>query len=79
MPISGAIVVFVLGWWISFFAVLPIGVRGQWEDNSTVPGTEEAAPKNPMLIKKAVWATIGAAVITVIAALVIPLVLAQQG
>lgn len=78
MGIAGATIVFVLGWWISFFAVLPIGVRGQWEDDSTVPGTEEAAPKNPMLLKKVIWATISASVITLVAALVIPLLLAEQ-
>lgn len=77
MGIAGAIIVFVLAWWISFFAVLPIGVKGQWEDDSTVPGTEEAAPKNPMLLKKAIWASIAAAIVTVLAALIIPLLLAQ--
>lgn len=77
MGFAGAIIVFVLGWWISFFAVLPIGVKGQWEDNSTVPGTEEGAPKNPMLLKKALWATIGAVVITAVAALVVPPLLAK--
>ena len=77
MGIAGAIIVFVLAWWISFFAVLPIGVKGQWEDDSTVPGTEEAAPKNPMLLKKAIWASIAAVIVTVLAALIIPLLLAQ--
>lgn len=77
MDIAGAVIVFVLGWWITFFAVLPIGVRGQWEDDSTVPGTDAGAPKHPMLVKKALWATIGAAIITAIAALIVPLLLAQ--
>jgi predicted secreted protein len=77
MTLAAAFIVFVLAWWISFFAVLPIGVKGQWEDESTVPGTEEAAPKNPMLLKKAMWASVGALVITGIAALVIPRLLAQ--
>lgn len=77
MTITSGIVVFVLGWWISFFAVLPIGVRGQFEDGEITPGTEEGAPANPMLAKKAVWATIGAAIITGIAALVVPLLLAD--
>jgi predicted secreted protein len=76
MSFAGGIIVFVLAWWISFFAVLPIGVRGQWEDDSTVPGTEEAAPKNPMLVKKAIWASAGAVVVTALAALIIPRVLA---
>lgn len=77
MGIAGATIVFILGWWISFFAVLPIGVRGQWEDDSTVPGTEEGAPKNPMLTKKVIWATIGAVVITAVAAVTVPLLLAE--
>ena len=77
MTIAGAIIVFVLAWWITFFAVLPVGVKGQWEDDSTIPGTEEAAPKNPMLAKKAIWASIGAVIVTGIAALIIPQLLAQ--
>lgn len=76
MSFAGGLIVFVLAWWISFFAVLPIGVKGQWEDGSTIPGTEEAAPKNPMLIKKVIWASAGAVVVTAIAALIIPRVLA---
>lgn len=77
MTLAGGMIVFVLSWWISFFAFLPIGVKGQWEDGSTVPGTEEAAPQNPMLLKKVMWATGAAVVVTVLAALLIPLLLAQ--
>ena len=77
MTIGGTIVVFVMVWWVCFFAVLPIGVRGQFEDGEITPGTEEGAPANPMLLKKAVWATIGGAIITGIAALVVPLLLAD--
>lgn len=77
MTIAGGIIVFVLSWWICFFMVLPIGVKGQWEDDSTTPGTEEAAPKNPMLVKKALWAAGGAVIVTAVAALLIPRLLAQ--
>ena len=79
MGLTSALVVFTLMWWVSFFAVLPIGIRGQWEDDSTIPGTEEAAPKNPMLLKKAMWATMSALVLTGIAAIIVPRLLAQQG
>ncbi|MEE2922976.1 MAG: DUF1467 family protein [Pseudomonadota bacterium] len=77
MSIFGAGVVFTISWWLSFFVVLPIGVQGQWEDESTTPGTEEAAPKHPMLAKKALWATGGATVLTVLTALLVPRLLAQ--
>jgi predicted secreted protein len=72
MTITGALVVFTLGWWISFFVVLPIGVRGQFEDGEPVPGTEEGAPSKPMLAKKALWATGGGLLITILAAIIIP-------
>ncbi|MEM9739474.1 MAG: DUF1467 family protein [Pseudomonadota bacterium] len=59
MSLTGAIVFFVLFWWLSFFIVLPIGVRGQYEDGPVQEGTEEGAPSNPMIKKKALWATYG--------------------
>jgi predicted secreted protein len=73
---AAASIVFTISWCLVFLAMLPIGVRSQWEDDSTVPGTEESAPKDPMLVKKALWATGGAALLTGIAALVIPLIIA---
>ncbi|MEO0816788.1 MAG: DUF1467 family protein [Pseudomonadota bacterium] len=60
MTLTGAIVFFVIFWWLSFFIVLPIGVRGQFEDGPVQEGTEEGAPSNPMIRKKALWATYGA-------------------
>ena len=77
MQFMSGLVVFTIAWWICFFTVLPIGVQGQWEDGSTVEGTEEAAPKDHMLGKKALWATMSAVVITAIAAVVVPRLLAQ--
>lgn len=77
MTIASVLVVFTICWWLCFFVALPIGVRGQWEDDSTIPGTEEAAPKHPMLVKKVIWASAGAAVLTAIAAVVVPRLLAQ--
>ena len=70
-PVSLA-VVFVIAWFLVFLAVLPIGVQGQWEDDSTIEGTEEGAPKEPMMAKKAIWATIGGTLLTVVAYFAIP-------
>ena len=63
----GAVVVFIIAWWLSFFVVLPIGVRGQYEDGEIPEGTEEGAPAEPMLKKKILWASIGAVILTAIA------------
>lgn len=77
MGIAGGIVVFVITWWLCFFIALPFGVRSQLEEGDTTPGTEAGAPANPQLVKKALWATAGAAVLTVIVGLTIPQLLAQ--
>ncbi|MEL6829166.1 MAG: DUF1467 family protein [Pseudomonadota bacterium] len=69
-PVGGA-VIFVISWWLSFFAVLPIGVRSQLEDGDIVEGTEEGAPTEPMLAKKALWATMGAVILTAIVGFII--------
>ena len=64
----GFVVVLIITWWVSFFIVLPIGVQGQFEDDGdVVEGSEAGAPKEPMLKKKAIWATGGAIVLTLIA------------
>ena len=64
----GFVVVFIITWWLSFFCVLPIGVQGQFENNGeVVEGSEEGAPKEPMLKKKIIWASGGALVLTLIA------------
>lgn len=70
ITITGAIVMFVLFWWLSLFVVLPIGVRGQFEDGSTVEGTEEGAPKDAMIKKKMLWATYGAFGLTALLAVI---------
>ncbi|MEM7493781.1 MAG: DUF1467 family protein [Pseudomonadota bacterium] len=65
MDFVGVIVIFFISWWVSLLAVLPIGVESQFEnDGDVLEGTEEGAPKSAMLKKKAIWATIGAVVIT---------------
>ncbi len=63
----GTVVVLVISWWLSFFIVLPIGVRGQYEDGDIPEGSEEGAPAEPMLKKKIIWACIGAVILTAIA------------
>jgi len=44
LSLSLAIAIYIVIWWTLLFAVLPIGVRTQWEDGIVVPGTPESAP-----------------------------------
>lgn len=64
MNITAGIVVYVVAWWMVFFMMLPIGVEAQNEgDGDVVAGTPPSAPKNPNLLKKALYASIAAAII----------------
>ena len=75
----GFVVIFIISWWLCFFCVLPIGVQSQYEkDGDVVTGTEEGAPKEPMLKKKALWATGGAITLTLIAHFIVVPWLASQ-
>jgi len=63
MPVTTAIAVFFLIWWIVLFAVLPWGVRSQQEGGEVAPGTDPGAPAIPRLRRKLLWTTIVSAVI----------------
>lgn len=66
MNIPTIILVYVVVWWLTFFAVLPIGVKSQHESEEGVTeGTEPGAPSNPNLKKKIILTSIVAALITV--------------
>ena len=43
------IVVYLIVWWMVFFTVLPLRVKGQYEDGDVVPGSEPGAPVNPRI------------------------------
>ena len=58
MNIAGAVVIFVIWWWVAFLAVLPRGVEGRWEaDDDGVVGADPGAPTDPGLKQKAWLAT----------------------
>lgn len=44
MAIISAFAVYFVIWWLTLFAVLPIGLRTQAEDQSVTPGTVASAP-----------------------------------
>ena len=41
---TGAFALYFIIWWLTLFAVLPIGVRSQEEAGEIVPGSEIGAP-----------------------------------
>jgi len=63
MPVTTAIAIFFLIWWIVLFAVLPWGVRSQEEGGEVAPGTDPGAPAIPNLRRTLIWTTLVAAVV----------------
>jgi predicted secreted protein len=63
MPVTTAVAIFFLIWWVVLFAVLPWGIRSQHEGGEIAPGTDPGAPAIPRLLRKLVWTTGVSAVI----------------
>lgn len=63
MNLTGAIVLYAVLWFLVLFVLLPIGEKSQAEAGDVVPGTPAGAPHAPALKKKAIWATVIAAVL----------------
>jgi predicted secreted protein len=60
MSIATGIAVYFVIWWIVLFAVLPFGVK---IPENPEPGHATSAPEKPMLLRKALWTSVIAAVI----------------
>ena len=65
MSPGGALAVYFVVWWIVLFAMLPIGVRSQSEEGVVAEGSDPGAPGQPMLLKKALWTSLIAAILLV--------------
>lgn len=61
MGIGGSIAIFFVIWWIGLFAVLPWGIRSQWETGDVVEGSDPGAPAQPRLLKIVLANTVFAA------------------
>jgi predicted secreted protein len=63
MPVTTAVAIFFLIWWVVLFAVLPFGVRSQHEDGEMAAGTDPGAPVIPRLGRKLFLTTVVAGLI----------------
>ncbi len=68
MSLTLALAIYVIIWWITLFAVLPIGLRTQEEAGDIVPGTPESAPATPRLLRVVAINTLVATVVFALAA-----------
>ncbi|MCL4767346.1 MAG: DUF1467 family protein [Hyphomicrobiaceae bacterium] len=63
MSFTLSVAVYFIIWWTVLFAVLPIGVRTQGEDDSVVAGTPASAPTAPRLLRVVALNTLVASVV----------------
>lgn len=58
-----ALAIYFIIWWTALFAILPIGIRSQTEENDVTLGTDHGAPASFSFGRKALWTTIVSTVI----------------
>lgn len=63
MSITTIIAIYVLLWWVTFFAVLPFGVRSQHESGDFAAGTDPGAPATHRVWIKILYTTVISAAI----------------
>jgi predicted secreted protein len=61
--ILSTLAVYFVVWWITLFAILPIGMRTQEEDNSVVLGTVASAPTRFRAVRVVLLTTLASAII----------------
>jgi|TARA_B100001778_G_scaffold234045_1_gene195003 predicted secreted protein len=55
MSITGLAIIYIIIWWIVFFAILPIDVVRQ--KTIKVDGEDPGSPENPKMLKKFLYCT----------------------
>jgi len=56
MSITGLAIIYIIIWWIVFFAILPIDVERK--KLVKIEGEDPGSPENPKMIKKFIYCTI---------------------
>ncbi len=68
----GILIIYILWWWLIFFAVLPLGIKGRWESpDDGVKGADPGAPANPDLKRKVKLTSLIALGFTVVTIIII--------
>lgn len=73
LTLAGSIGLYFVVWWTVLFAILPVRVRTQSDEERVTAGTEPGAPADPALRERAIWTTIVSALVFVAVAALFPL------
>ena len=55
MSYTGLAIIYIIIWWIVFFAILPIDVNR--EKPNKIEGEDPGSPENPKMLKKFIYTT----------------------
>ena len=69
MSITGLAIIYIIIWWIVFFAILPIDVNRA--KKVKIDGEDPGSPENPRILKKFIYCTVITSVIFTIIFLLI--------
>ena len=64
MSITGLAIIYIIIWWIVFFAILPIDVERK--KLIKIEGEDPGSPENPKMIKKFIYCTVITTIIFII-------------
>ena len=56
MSITGLAIIYIIIWWIIFFAILPIDVERK--KMIIIEGEDSGSPENPKMLKKFIYCTV---------------------
>ena len=56
MSITGLAIIYIIIWWIVFFAILPIDVERK--KIAKIEGEDPGSPENPKMLKKFIYCTV---------------------
>ena len=55
MSITGLAIIYIIIWWVVFFAILPIDVERN--KSIAIEGEDPGSPENPKMLKKFIYCT----------------------
>ena len=64
MSITGLAIIYIIIWWIIFFAILPIDVDRI--KTKKIEGEDRGSPENPKMLKKFIYCTVITSILFVI-------------
>jgi len=64
MSVTGLAIIYIIIWWIVFFAILPIDVERK--KLIKIEGEDPGSPENPKIIKKFIYCTVITTILFVI-------------